>query len=112
MTPRDDPELPALDELALLSGPLENRVRLAVCVLLSRHDAISFTRLRQALGETDGNLGAHLRRLEDAGLVAVEKSYRGRRPVTWYRLSPDGRSGLKRHLAVLAGLIGRASHER
>ena len=109
MIQRDDPKIPALDELALLNGLLESRVRLAICVLLSQHDAISFTRLRQVLGETDGNLGAHLRKLEDAGLVAVEKTYRGRRPVTWYRLSPDGRFNLKRHLAVLSRLIERGS---
>lgn len=87
-----EPDIEALDdELAALNGLLEHRVRLAICVLLSRHDALTFTRLKQALGETDGNLGANMRRLEDAGFVSVEKTFRGRRPVTWYSLTAQGR---------------------
>ena len=38
-------------------------------------------------GEKDGSLGTHLRKLEDAGYLAVDKTYRDRRPVTWYRLT-------------------------
>lgn len=104
-----DPEVPALDELDLLNGVLEHRVRLAACVLLSRHDAMSFTGFKQVLGETDGSLGAHLRKLEDSGYLAVEKTYRNRRPVTWYRLSESGRTSLKRHLSVLTRLIDQAA---
>lgn len=104
-----DPEVPALDELDLLNGVLEHRVRLAACVLLSRHDAMSFTGLKQVLGETDGSLGAHLRKLEESGYLAVEKTYRDRRPVTWYRLSESGRTSLKRHLSVLTRLIDQAA---
>ena len=104
-----DPEVPALDELDLLNGVLEHRVRLAACVLLSRHDAMSFTGLKQVLGETDGSLGAHLRKLEESGYLAVEKTYRNRRPVTWYRLSESGRASLKRHLSVLTRLIDQAA---
>ena len=108
MKPPADAELPALDDLGHLNGPLEHRVRLATCVLLSKHDAISFTRLKGVLGETDGSLGAHLRKLEDAGMLEVEKAHRNRRPVTWYRLSPDGRAALHRHLDVLTRLIDQA----
>ena len=104
-----DPEVPALDELDLLNGVLEHRVRLAACVLLSRHDAMSFTGLKQVLGETDGSLGAHLRKLEESGYLAEEKTYRDRRPVTWYRLSESGRTRLKRHLSVLTRLIDQAA---
>ncbi len=108
MKPRADPEIPALDELGLLNGLFEHRVRLAICVLLSKHDAMSFSGLKQVLDETDGSLGTHLRKLEDSGYLSVEKSYRNRRPVTWYQLSADGRIGLKRHLAILTRLIDRA----
>lgn len=109
MKPPADPDVPALDELDLLNGVLEHRVRLAACVLLSRHDAMSFTGLKQVLGETDGSLGAHLRKLEESGYLAVEKTYRDRRPVTWYRLSESGRASLKRHLSVLTRLIDQAA---
>jgi len=91
-----------LDEL------LQHRTRLGACVLLADSDALSFTRLRELLDESDGNLGAHLRRLEEAQYVEVRKEFVGRKPVTWYSLAPAGRSALKAHLAALDALI-RAS---
>ncbi len=109
MEERADPDIEALDDqLTALSGLLEHRVRLAICVLLSRHDALTFTRLKQALGETDGSLGAHMRKLEDAEFVGVEKTFRGRRPVTWYSLTEPGRSRLRRQIDGLSRLIERA----
>ena len=47
-------------------------MRLAIAVLLSRWDRLSFTRLRELTGETDGSLGAHMRRLEEAHGVKPE----------------------------------------
>ena len=79
-----------------------------MCVLLPKHDAMSCSRLKQVLGETDGSFGTHLRKLEDAGYLAIEKTYRGRRPVTWYHLSTDGRTRLREHVANLMRLIDRA----
>lgn len=105
-----DPDVPGLDELGHIDTLLEHRVRLAVSVLLSRHEAFSFSRLKELLHETDGNLGAHLRKLEDAGYVSVEKTYRNRRPVTWYRLTAKGRRQLERHLDGLAQLLERAGN--
>ena len=94
MKPQTDPEIPALDELELLNGLLEHRVRLAICVLLSKHDAMSFSGLKRVLDETDGSLGTHLRKLEDFGYLSIEKTYRA-----------NGRISLKRHLAILTRLI-------
>ncbi len=108
MSPRVDPDIPGLDELGSLGGLLEHRVRLAICVLLSKHDVMSFSRLKQVLDETDGSLGTHLRKLENAGYVSIEKTYRDRRPVTWYSLSASGRTNLTEHVANLMRLIERA----
>ena len=74
-----DPDIGSLDELQSLNGLLDHRVRLAICVLLSKYDAMSFSRLKQVLEETDGSLGTHLRKLEDGGYLAIDKTYRGRR---------------------------------
>lgn len=103
-----DPDIGSLDELESLDGLLDHRVRLAVCVLLSKHEAMSFSRLKQVLKETDGSLGTHLRKLEDGGYLAIDKTYRGRRPVTWYGLTSDGHTRLEQHIANLMRLIGRA----
>ena len=83
------------------NGLLEHRVRsgrrVPFCWLEARCDVVQppDQATRTVLGETDGSLvGTHLRTLEDAGYdSAIEKTYRGRRPVTWYHLSADGRTG-------------------
>ena len=103
-----DPDVPSLDELAALNGLLQHRVRLAICVLLSKYDVMSFSRLKEVLDEKDGSLGTHLRKLEDAGYLAIDKTYRDRRPVTWYQLSAEGQQHLEQHVENLTRLIGRA----
>ena len=106
--PPTDPDVPSLEELAALNGLLQHRVRLAICVLLSKYDVMSFSRLKDVLEEKDGSLGTHLRKLEDAGYLAIDKTYRDRRPVTWYQLTTAGRQHLERHIENLTRLIGRA----
>jgi len=98
-----------LDELDPL---LQHRSRLGAMVLLSNADAMSFTRLRDLLKETDGNLGAQLRKLEEAGYVAADKQFLNRKPITWYSLSAAGRKALKNHLGALQNVfrsVGRDS---
>ena len=102
----DEHVLESLDGLDKL---LEHRLRLALCVLLTREDSLSFARLKQLTGETDGNLGANLRKLEDNGYLRVRKTYTQRRPVTWYSLQTKGREALQRHLGALTGLIHSAN---
>lgn len=98
----------AANELAELDDLLQHRARITLTVLLSRHGQLSFSRLKQLLDETDGSLGAHLRRLEDAGYLAVRKEFQDRRPVSWYRLTPKGRRALASHLEGLGRLIKHA----
>lgn len=88
---------------------LEHRVRLAVCVLLSRNDALSFRRLKELLNETDGSLGTHLRKLEDAGYIRVRKTFSARKPVSWYSIKASGRKALAAHTKVLERIIREAS---
>ena len=102
----DEHVLESLDGLDKL---LEHRLRLALCVLLTRDDSLSFARLKQLTGETDGNLGANLRKLEDNGYLRVRKTYTQRRPVTWYSLQTKGREALQKHLGALTGLIHSAN---
>src|SRR5438552_13998704 len=93
-----------------LDDLLEHRSRLAACVLLSRADQLSFSRLKALLSETDGNLGAQLRKLEEAGYIGVRKEFRDRRPVSWYSLRPKGRKALETHVETMLNLIGEVSN--
>lgn len=87
---------------------LEHRVRLSILVLTSNSDAFSFSRLKQLLNETDGSLGTHLRKLEDAHYLDVRKEFRQRRPVTWYSLTKEGKKALKLHTQSLQRLISQS----
>ncbi|MCK5035168.1 MAG: transcriptional regulator [Candidatus Sabulitectum sp.] len=94
----------ALNNLNKLLG---HRTRLGICVLLARHTALSFSRLKELLEETDGSLGAQLRKLEDEGFISVKKEFKNRKPVSWYCLTEQGQSGLEKHLDALTQLINR-----
>ena len=106
-SPLSDPQPELSAGLNGLDPLLEHRSRLAACVLLSRSDQLSFSRLKQLLEETDGNLGAQLRKLEDAGYLQVRKAFDARRPVSWYRLTAKGQKALASHVEALDRILGR-----
>jgi len=84
---------------------LLSRARLGiVAALLARREA-TFPELKDLLGLTQGNLGAHLRTLEEAGYVESEKDFDGRKPRTTCRLTAKGRRALERHVADLDRLL-------
>lgn len=93
------------DGLGDIDRLLEHRVRLGICVLLTRSDSLTFQRFKALLQETDGSLGAHLRKLEDAEYVSVKKEFHERKPVSWYTLTETGRKTLSAHLSALQRLI-------
>lgn len=103
--PADDITTVGLQQLDKL---LEHRSRLGACVLLAKADAVSFSSLKQLLHETDGNMGAHLRKLEEAKYVSVSKRFENRKPVTWYKLTAKGKRALRTHLNALQVLISSA----
>lgn len=105
--PRDE-SVGIAGRLAALDTLLDHRVRLAICVLLSRYDRLSFARLKELTAETDGSLGAHLRKLEDASYVKVKKEFVARKPTSWYSLSPKGMQALSVHLEALTDLLSAA----
>lgn len=94
--------------LAQLDELLQHRSRLGACALLATADSLSFTRLKELLSETDGNLGANLKKLEEAGYISVSKEFVQRKPVSSYALTKVGRAKLKSHLAALRAVIGEA----
>jgi DNA-binding PadR family transcriptional regulator len=100
------------EEISGIDRLLEHRVRLAISVLLTRNDSLTFPRLKTLLEETDGSLGAHLRKLEDAGYIDVTKEFRDRKPVTWYALTAAGRNALNGHLSAMQQLIRSTKGKR
>jgi DNA-binding MarR family transcriptional regulator len=82
-----------------------SKIRLGIMTLLVTTAGVDFTVLKNRLNMTDGNLGAHMRVLEDKGYVQVEKGFFGRRPKTTYTLTDDGRTAFLDHLHHLEMII-------
>lgn len=94
--------------LDALEPALEHRARLAIAVLLARYGEINFAAFKEQLQMTDGNLGAQLRKLEEAGIVSLRRDFVERKPVTWYALTKPGRKRLDAHLKALQSIIHAA----
>lgn len=67
---------------------------------------LEFVRLRDIVGATDGNLGAHLNTLEEAGYIAVEKDFEGKKPRTRIALTKAGRRAFEAYVTYLREIIG------
>jgi DNA-binding MarR family transcriptional regulator len=71
--------------------------RLMILALLAVVERADFTFLLNQTALTRGNLGSHIRRLEEEGYVAVQKTFVGRTPNTTYSLTSEGRSAIKKY---------------
>lgn len=74
--------------------------------LASPDDEVTFPRLQRDLDLTAGNLTTHLAKLEQAGYVATTKTFTGRKPVTYVRLTEEGRAAFRTYRAALLALLG------
>ncbi len=88
---------------------LHSRVRLAIVAFLAGADRAEFPVVRNAIRTTDGNASVHLRKLEDAGYIAVRKHFVARRPQTLYALTPRGRQALLDYVVHLETLLSPGS---
>lgn len=84
---------------------IHGRVRLGIMAFLSGAETADFTELKTRLELTDGNLSVHLRKLEDAGFVAIDKSFVGRRPLTRVRMTEAGRKAFIAYLDAMSALV-------
>jgi DNA-binding MarR family transcriptional regulator len=94
--------------MAELNETIHQPVRLrimAALVSLDPSDQVDFTYLRDLLEVTDGNLGAHLRKLEEAGYIAVSKTFVERKPRTFIAVTPEGRKVFMEHVAALETIL-------
>ncbi len=88
-----------------LDKVIHERMRLGIISALAANEKLSFTELKKLLDTTDGNISVHARKLEDAGYVTLEKSFKGRMPLTEYKITKDGRKALTRYLDHMEALI-------
>jgi DNA-binding transcriptional ArsR family regulator len=88
-----------------LDKVIHERIRLGIISALAANETLAFTDLKNLLNTTDGNVSVHARKLEEAGYLTCEKSFKGRVPLTEYRITIDGREALNRYLNHMETLI-------
>jgi DNA-binding PadR family transcriptional regulator len=84
---------------------IHERLRLGILSALAVQEPLSFTELRDLLETTDGNLSVQARKLEEAGYIACQKRFAGRKPKTTYRLTSRGRAALEEYLEKLSEML-------
>lgn len=88
-----------------LDRVIHEKGRLALMSMLAAAPELSFTELRDALQMTDGNLTSHMRTLQEAGYVAVSKSYANNRPLTTCALTAAGRKAFAQYVGLLEQIV-------
>lgn len=83
---------------------IHGRIRLGIMAYLVGAGRAPFRGIAQALETTDGNLSVHLRKLEEAGYIRIEKSFVGRKPLTEAVLTDQGRVAFSDYLGAMAKL--------
>lgn len=93
------------DLLTHFNKAFESKARLSIMSVLVVNESMNFNGLKDLLALTDGNLSTHLRALEDAGYVLVQKQFIGRKPNTTYQTTDAGRAAFTEHLNALEEFI-------
>ena len=88
----------------IIHQPVRLRI-MAALVALEPGNEVDFTYLRDLLEVTDGNLGAHLRKLEEAGYIAVNKTFVDRKPRTYVAATIEGHKVFREHVAALEAIL-------
>ena len=91
-----------------IDAAIHGRLRLGVMAYLSAVSPAIFGELKEKVNATDGNLSTHLRKLEDAGYIRIEKRFEGRRPQTRIHLTKAGRDAWLAYLSKLRNLLDAA----
>ncbi|ARV11239.1 transcriptional regulator [Gilvibacter sp. SZ-19] len=83
----------------------DHRIRLGIMSILAVNEEVSFNRLKELLDVTDGNLASHIKALEKAEYIVVEKTFIGRKPNTRYKATRIGKKAFSAHINALEKLI-------
>ena len=92
-------------DIGQIDDVIHGRMRLGIMAYLADAEVADFNELKALLQATQGNLSVHLRKLEEAGFIAIEKSFLNRKPLTRARITDMGRAAFATYLEALGRLI-------
>lgn len=96
------------DAFQKLDRVIHERARMGIMALLAASPELAFTEIRDTLNMTDGNVSIQIKTLQEAGYVAVTKSFHNKRPRTTCTLTAAGRKAFKAYLTALEEIIQQA----
>ena len=85
----------------------QSRIRLAILSVLLAVEKAEFSILKEKTKATDGNLGAHLKKLEDVEYINTEKKFVDRKPISFYSITEKGRKAIEDYLNTLENLFNK-----
>jgi DNA-binding transcriptional ArsR family regulator len=94
-----------IQRLGEIDRVIHEPARLMVVALLAAVEEADFQYLRQSTELTKGNLSVHLSKLEEAGYIAIEKTFRGKYPLTICRLTERGRAVFDSYRKVMKAVL-------
>jgi DNA-binding MarR family transcriptional regulator len=86
----------------------QSRIRLAILSVLLTVERAEFSFLKEKVKATDGNLGAHLKKLEDVEYINAKKTFIDRKPVSFYNITEKGRNAIEDYLNTLGNLFAKS----
>ncbi len=93
------------NEVHNLDPIIHERIRLGILSILLQEEETDFVSLKKELNTTDGNLSRHLSVLEENNIIVVRKTFVGKKPRTYYKLTKEGRKRFISYLETLEGII-------
>jgi DNA-binding transcriptional ArsR family regulator len=97
-----------LRDLTELDRLIHEPARLLIVTILSTVESADFLFLQRETGLTKGNLSAHLSKLEKAGYVEIEKTFKGKLPLTVCKLNSAGRKAFKSYCRKMERFLERS----
>lgn len=94
-----------MDFIKKLNKAFDSRLRLGIMSVLAANDWVEFSRLKDLLDVTDGNLASHITALEKVNYLDVKKQFIGKKPQTTYKITRAGKKAFADHLDALEKLI-------
>ncbi len=107
MAEREHPIQNSWSELTSVDKLIHEPARLAVITILDAVESADFLYLQRAAGLTKGNLSVHLQKLEQAGLIEIQKTFQGKIPRTLCRLTMKGKENFKVYKEQMKGILGK-----
>ena len=98
-----------LRSLADLDRIVHEPARLLIVTILSTVESADFLFLQRETGLTKGNLSAHLSKLEEAGYIKIEKTFKGKLPLTVCKLTGSGRKAFEQYRQQLKNFIDKTA---